>query len=44
MGASLESIDVIEVGCIEGTEMWISDGMVLGTTLVTYDSTDIGLA
>ena len=37
------SIDVLEVGCNEGTELWIYDGRVLGTTLCTYDVTEVGL-
>ena len=45
IGASLGYLDRLEVGCTEGTELWLSDGIVLVTTLgavgglplVTYD-------
>ena len=40
---SLGSLVRLEVGCTESNELWISDGRMLGTTLVTYDSTYIGL-
>ena len=44
LGASLGYIYGREVGCTEGAELCISDGRVLGTTLVTYDGTEIGLS
>ena len=34
----------LEVGFTEVTELWIYDGRVLGTTLVTYDGTELGLS
>ena len=44
LGASLISLDRLEVGCTEGAELWLSDGKVLGTTLGTYDGIKLGLA
>ena len=44
LGDSLGSLDGIEVGWYEGTELCISDGRVLGTTLGKYDNTDLGLS
>ena len=32
LGASIGSLDGLEVGSPEGTELWISDGRVFGTT------------
>ena len=43
LGASLGSLDVLYVGCAEGTEVWISDGRVLGTKLGTYNGRELGL-
>ena len=39
LGASLGYLYGLEVGFTEVTELWIYDGRVLGTTLVTYDGT-----
>ena len=41
--ASRISLDVIYVGCNEGIEIFLSDVMVVGTTLVTYYGTYLGL-
>ena len=41
---SLGSLYVLEVGCNEDTELWIYDGRLLGTTLGTYDGTEVGLS
>ena len=43
LGASYGSIDGLEVGCNEGTEIWIYDDRVLGTPLSKYDGTYVGL-
>ena len=37
LGDSIGYLDVLEVSFTEVTELWIYDGRVLGTTLVTYD-------
>ena len=42
--ASLGYIDGIEVVFTEGTEIWLSDGRVIITTLSTYDGTELGLS
>ena len=43
LGASVGSIDGIDVGYTEGTEIWIHDGKVFGITLGTYDGTELGV-
>ena len=44
LGASLGSLYGIGVGFTEGTELWIYDGRVLGTTIFTYDGTELWLS
>ena len=44
LGSSLGFLDVLEVGCTEGTKICISDGRVLGKKLGTFDGTEIGLS
>ena len=41
---SLGSLDGIEVGFTEVTELCIYYGILLGTTLGKYDGTDLGLS
>ena len=43
LGASIGSIDRLEVGCTESTEIWNYDGRVFGTTHGTYDGRGTGL-
>ena len=42
--ASLVSLDGINFGFIEGTELWISNERVIGTTLGEYYGTELGLS
>ena len=42
IGASIGSLDRIEVGCTEVTELWISYGRVFGKTHGTYDGRYLG--
>ena len=44
LSAPLGFLDVLEVGCTEGVKLWISDRRVLGTTLDTFDGTELGLS
>ena len=43
LGASLGSLDGLEVGYNEVTELYISNRRVIGTTIGTYYGTEIGL-
>ena len=42
--ASLGSIYGLQVGYTEGTELWVYNGIVIGTTLGTYDGKYLGLS
>ena len=44
LGTSLGYLYELEVGCNEGSELWISGGSFLGTTIGTYNGTEIGLS
>ena len=44
LGYSLGSLYGIYVGYIEGTELWLSRGKALGTTLGTYNDIDLVLS
>ena len=44
LDALLGYLDGIEVGCNEGTELWLYSGRMLGKTLGIYDVTELGLS
>ena len=44
LGDSLGFIYGIQVVCTEGTELCSSGGRVIGTTVATYNGTEIGLS
>ena len=37
-------LDGLEIGCNEGTVIWLYEDRVLGTPLGTYDVTEVGLS
>ena len=44
LGDSLGYLDGLEVGCTEGTELWLSGGRVLVKTLGKYYGKELGLS
>ena len=44
IGVSLGYLDGLDVGCNEGTEIWLSDERFLVTTLGIYDGIDLELS